>query len=352
MQAVRSLVCLLLAPVVAGLAGCADQESLNAPERSSLSAGSLHAVLGPSQLAASDGSRSGQFRRIWPHEDGRGWTYRLTSRTWDEPEQILYPSPDQAPVLTLDEAMHLLGSQPIGEHPETNTGTYRLQFNGSITTESGVTRQYLQETLEPEGSAVRLSSVARRGSGFVQLLRRARPDVAKKLDLERPAIEVQRTGSLPRPTLLHGYAWEQTNEWIGTYGDLNRQIAWIFLTSDLRAGSEFSLQLVPDLADDVFLHARILGWKDIDTEAGTFHHALEVLYLVDFGVGQATDNEGNPLGYFRSFMYGTIAYAVGAGPVHSYERLLLFFDPLGRGNSDITASLTATTKAGGAFAAR
>jgi hypothetical protein len=242
----------------------------------------------------------------------------------------------------MDDAIRLLETEPTGSNPETSTGSYRLQFNGLITTLSGVTRQHLQETLQPDASAMVSSAAAHPGPAFLELLRRARPDLAGKRGLQAATIASQPAVTLFRPTLLHGYAWEQTDQWIGTYGDLNQQIAWMFLTPDLRPGNGFLLQLVPDLADDVFLHARILGWKDVQTEAGTFHHALEVAYLVDFGISQATDVDGNPVGYFRSYLYGTIDYAAGVGPVRSYERLQLTLDPLNRGNSDVTASLTGT----------
>ncbi len=167
--------------------------------------------------------------------------------------------------VTMDDAIRLLGTEPTGPNPETSTGSYRLQFNGFVTTMSGVTRQNLQETLEPAASVTISSATANPGSAFLQLLRLARPDLARKMSLLAPSIATQSAATLFRPTLLHGYAWEQTDQWIGTYGDLNQQIAWIFLTPALRPGSEFSLQLVPDLADDVFLHARVLGWKNVET---------------------------------------------------------------------------------------
>ncbi len=336
--------CLLLTSVFFGLAGCFDRTSVTAPESSPGPASSFQAIEGRPTVAAEAAARSGQYRRIWPHEDGRGWTYHLTARSWAQPAPVVYPSPEEVPELTMDDAIRLLGREPGGPDPETNTGTYRLQFNGLVTTMSGVTRQNLQATLVPDAPAAISSATAPQGQSFLQLLCRARPDIARKLGLHAPSIANQAAASLFRPTLLHGYAWEQTDRWIGTYGDLNQQIAWIFLTPDLRPGSEFSLQLVPDLADDVFLHARILDWKSVETEAGTFHHALEVVYLVDFGISQATDVNGNPLGYIRPYLYGSTDYAVGVGPVRSYERLVLGADLLGRGNSDLTASLTGSSR--------
>ncbi len=80
----------------------------------------------------------------------------------------------------------------------------------------------------------------------------------------------------------------------------------------------------------------------METEAGTFHHALDVAYLVDLGVREITDFNGNTLGYVRDSVFGTVDYVVGVGPVRSHERLRITVDPLDRGNSAETASLTGT----------
>ena len=351
MHRYRIPVCLLLVSILTCPVGCSDRGSVIAPE-GARSAGLFQVTERQPQNVAEGGTRLGQYRRVWPHEDGTGWAYHLTSRIWDQPPPVLYPTRDEVPVLSMDDAIRLLETEPTGANPETSTGSYRLQFNGLITTLSGVSRQNLQETLEQGATATATSATApsatpQPGPAFMQLLRRARPDLAKKLDRNAPSMAMragvtQVAATLFHPTLLHGYAWEQTDQWIGTYGDLNQQIAWIFLTPDLRPGSEFTLQLVPDLANDVFLHARVLRWKSVETEAGTFNRALDVVYLVDFGVSEVTDVDGNTLGYTRSTLFGTIDYAVGVGPVASYERLRITVDPLNQGNSDLTASLTGT----------
>ncbi len=347
---------LCVASAFLSMPGCSNRGSVIAPENARTAA-LFQVTEGQPQIAADAGTRLGHYRRIWPHDDGQGWTYRLTGRSWDQPPPVLYPTPGEVPTISMDDAIRLLGTDPTGANLETSTGSYRLQFNGLVTTLSGVTRQNLQATLERDPSAlassVRASAAARpaaavhAGSSFLDLLRRARPDLAGKIDPNVPSM-VPRAAATSSdvvvfsPTLLHGYAWEQTDQWVGTYGDLNQQIAWIFLTPDLRPGSEFSLQLVPDLADDVFLHARVLGWKSVETEAGTFHRALDVVYLVDFGVSEIVDFDGNTLGYDRSSLFGTVDYAVGVGPVRSYERLQITADPFSRGNSDETVSLTGT----------
>ena len=91
-------------------------------------------------------------------------------------------------------------------------------------------------------------------------------------------------------------------------------------TGDLAPGHEFSMQLVPTVAADVFLHGRILPRRTVETPAGTFRSVVECVYLIDAGVYAVTDEFGGLLGYAGFFSYGTVAYSPDTGPVASYER--------------------------------
>lgn len=320
------------------VAGCSQRHSATAPVAPSLTAGSFRVTEG---IAGAPGAKSGQYRRIWPHEDGRGWAYRLTSREWDIPPTVPFPqSPDDVPILTIDDAINLLATDPDPAHSQVASGTYRLRFNGLVTTLSGVTRQNLEESVDEGATATAALTFKRPGNRFLALLRRARPDLARKMGLQAPSFATRSTVIPDAPILLHGYAWEQTDQWIGTYGDLNQQIAWIFLTPNLKPGAEFSLQLVPDLADNVYLHARVVGWTRVETAAGVFHRALDVVYLVDFGASEVTDVDGNTIGYYRPYLYGRSDYVAGVGPVYSRERFTQGANQPPA--SDIVSSLTST----------
>jgi hypothetical protein len=346
-----SLLALLLA------AGCGPQGAALAPD-----AASTAAVSGVGQAAGlevrggtpSAAPQLGIYRRIWPHEDGRSWTYSYLSRIWPGSPAIFYPTPGEVPTLTLDQAASLLMNEPGGSDPSTSNGTYGLRFNGQVTTPPGVTAQYLEASLVETAGGTAAPAVVQPGRGFLKLLRQARPDLVAKLAARGLAPAILSDASfLSPPTLLNGYAWEQNRDWIGAYGYLNLQVSWIYLTSGIKPGSEFSLQLVPDLADDVFLHARVMGWRTVETEAGVFHRALDVLYLVDFGLTAATDLDGDLLGYFRSYLAGTIDYAPGVGPVYSYERFwTLSASGVDALALDITLALTATGAGAAALAGR
>jgi hypothetical protein len=111
----------------------------------------------------------------------------------------------------------------------------------------------------------------------------------------------------------------RTADRIGTYGDLSRELAWVFLTSELAPGSTFRHRLFPDLTDDAFLRGRITRRLDVTTEAGTFRDCLECFYLIDYGIFSFTSGEGQVIGFGRVVDVGTIVYAPDVGPVQSVE---------------------------------
>ena len=266
------------------------------------------------------------LENVWPNEDGRTWTYRLDQRTWDPVPERVYATEDSVPPApSLDDVEVLLIDHPMGANPVSDAAGYRMRFNGMKTTESGAVGQNLETEVIPlPATSARLRTVqGTPGVGFWRSLVRARPDLAPRVAALHPEIarlaSKATTADVDPPLYLFGYAWEKTDAYIGSYGDLNTLLSWLYLEADLTPGHEFTIQLVPDLADDVFLHARVLADKAVTTDLGTVAHAIEVLYEVDYGVGEVF----LPLGYTRTFDYGTITYAPGIGPVATYERNLI-----------------------------
>jgi hypothetical protein len=150
---------------------------------------------------------------------------------------------------------------------------------------------------------------------------------------------------LDPPLMLHGGAWEKSLSKIGTYGDLDDQLAWLYLDANLTPRSEFEFQLVPSLADDVFLLCRILRRTAIDTQIGRLNYAIECLYVVDYGVVGLVSDDGEPLGYFRPVDYAIVTYAPNVGPVRCLERRFEWPagpDPLARRAGDTWLDLVGT----------
>jgi hypothetical protein len=182
-------------------------------------------------------------------------------------------------------------------------------------------------------------------AGFLRELVRARPDLARRVArLAGPALATADTIIYQHPTLfLFGYAWKRTSGWIGSYGDVDTNLAWKYLTSNLAPGSEFTHRLVPSLASDVFLHGRILSGQTVHTPAGTFVNAVVCLYSVDYGIGVTTDAHGNLVGYSRFYSYGSVTYADSVGPVGSYERLMVGLGNPSLGLADRSLALSSST---------
>ena len=160
---------------------------------------------------------------------------------------------------------------------------------------------------------------------FLARLAEVRPDLRARIAAltGRPTDPMRRWLSTTRtdfaPLFLHGYCWTRTADRIGTYGDFSRELAWVFLTSDLAPGSTFRHRLLPGLASDILLHGRITRRMDVPTEAGTFHDCLECFYLLDYGAYAFTNEAGKESGFGRTVDVGTIVYAPDVGPVQSVE---------------------------------
>jgi len=102
---------------------------------------------------------------------------------------------------------------------------------------------------------------------------------------------------------------------------------WTYMTDDLRPGATFTHQLVPELADNVFLHGTVEATDvPVSTVAGDFEHAVQIGYVIDYGWSEGTDPEGQPIGQFRSETRGHVHYVPDVGPVESLEDFLPFVE--------------------------
>lgn len=274
---------------------------------------------------------AGPMDALWPNDDRRFWQYRLVQTTTDGTLPIYPPGVAVPPAPSVWDIAAQLRSESTGKpvrDPVAGeiSGTYWLTFNGRITTQSGAEGQSLVERLVPDVTVLPVSNVPPAFAltdaalpAFWARLAAARPDLAPALRKRFGGSARTPQESLFPPILLHGGAWEKTAEHIGTYGDLNRDIAWLYLLADVQAGSTFDLQLVPDLATDVWLHGLVLP-RRYESKPRPTPGAVQVLYLIDYGVSMATSATGEDLGSYRSLEYGTVTYAPSVGPVAWLDR--------------------------------
>lgn len=256
---------------------------------------------------------------IWPNEDGRGWTYSFFREEWEDTARagLFVTAGAVPPAPSLPVLRALIPTLGRGPSVTTDSASFSLRFSGQITTGSGVVAQYLQTTIGPPVSAGLAG--AGRVDPILAHVWQARADLRSalesRLSLARPLGE-------PSPHLfLSGGAWRKTASAILGYGDFDTLPSWKYLDSNIVPGAQFTLQLIPSLASDVFLHGRIAGRKSVTTPSGTYPNAIECEYMVNYGIAAMTDDQGGLLGYQRSVSYGTVAYVDSLGPVACSERL-------------------------------
>ncbi len=256
---------------------------------------------------------------IWPNEDTRYWQFDLRSSEWANSDSVyMNANCDSVPPAPgFPEVIRRMALHP--DSLQSRTGRYRLQFAGMDTTESGMIGQRLRgDTLAPVPGKASGSA----GEAFLRRLYLARPDLRAAIQRSYPAMAASVNAvDLDAGIMLSGGgAWIKTADYIGGYGELDTLLSWKYLERDLTPGHEFTMQLVPSLADDVFLHLRVDQMKSWTAPAGTIANSLECLYLIDYGLSQYMDESGHSLGCFRGLTYGRIVYAPNVGPVYDFER--------------------------------
>ena len=166
--------------------------------------------------------------------------------------------------------------------------------------------------------------------------------------------DVSSGGSTWAPLLLHdGYFMKNAIN-IQMWQPSWNHPTWTYLTSDLGVGATFTQQLIPEIADDVFLHGTV---SDIDatvsTIAGTFEHAVKMTYRIEYGWGDGLPD--GTMARFRMETIGHVHYVPDVGPVDLREEFMLleidcapttcpqeWQDRVGTSLQTITLSLTGT----------
>ena len=124
------------------------------------------------------------------------------------------------------------------------------------------------------------------------------------------------------PLALFPRLWRKDEDMIVAYyeGSASSDTNWVYLTADLDPGAEFSQVIRFQSWFQYLLKNRI--WKHLRyvMPDGSKVNAVESLYLYDFGIQQATDENGVPLGYLHHFVYGVVIYAEDVGPVYCREQ--------------------------------
>lgn len=226
---------------------------------------------------------------LWPNQDGLRWTY---DGQYEESIQGSVSSDDFTASLTFD------GTNSVG----------------------GRTVQNLVGRID---GALALG-VAGRPAGLDPLSARlwlARPDLRRAL-VERAARTLNFWPFLLLAPAQDNTGFLQTPTSIGDWRDEIAGQSWLYLVEPKTVGPNFTLQLVPDLADDVFLHGTVTSADEsvAGGDLALYPHSWIVEYMVDLGESTHTDELGAPLGTFRMHTTGFVAFSAGIGPFYMEER--------------------------------
>jgi len=223
---------------------------------------------------------------LWPNPNGMRWEY--------EYELIYNPLFDYSiPGYTSPAYMHLLGT---------------------ASTPGGPAQVLIAEHEPPPGV---LKTTVSELPPLLRKIWHARPDLRDGLVARYAA---QRPPEYWNPMLLHGGYFMKNPTEIEMWQDMWDHSTWLYLTDDLTIGASFVMQLVPELAEDIYLHGTVADLDaTVETPAGTFSGAVRMDYLVDLGVAYLTDENGTQIGLAQSELVGHVHYVPDVGPVDLLE---------------------------------
>lgn len=263
------------------------------------------------------------LNNLWPHEDGTDWAYDFQFKYH---EGLVDPELTLPTMEVLHEKLLSAVDTDLISHDQ---GIYRQTFDGMFTTESGVEAQNLEVIIYSDVNDQE-RALDRRTDNLLDLVFQARPDLREAIVqrtgrdmLDISAKSLDEAGEL---FFLSPYAFAAEDSGYFAYGDISTQHAWVFLTDELSVGSEFSMQLVPGLADDIWLYGKVWSVGDFMVDDVTMPNAQECMYVIDMGIQEQVDEHGNPLAIGRAYSYGRTVFVPEVGPVYCQERRVLVGD--------------------------
>ena len=156
---------------------------------------------------------------------------------------------------------------------------------------------------------------------------RARPDLRAAIAARYATPGLAEVPPPWYPVFLHpGYFMKGSTEIQMWLPEVNHP-TWTYLEDNLTSGATFTQQLIPEIADNVYLHGTVEAVDvTVTTQAGSYDHAVRMGYVVDYGLSQGTDPDGNPVGSSRSETRGHVHYVPEVGPVELLEDFLPYVE--------------------------
>jgi len=262
---------------------------------------------------------------IWPHADGNAWQYTITYTDRLAPTPVKSAAPFETEIPSMDE-LHALLQIPLPGTPTLSaSGTYGLALDGMVTTDSGVTAQRVEKTLDLEldpPAVLKSISVSDSPDDFLRAVARARPDLRSKIMAAKDWSDHD-IDSLAAPFFIGGYAFAYEDSGYYGYGDLDQNHSWVYLAESLRVGTSFKLQLIPAISTGIWLTGRIWSQGDLQVGDKIYRNVIECMYVIDLGVNIGTDENGDVIATNHAYVYAVTHFAPNVGPIRGQERWLV-----------------------------
>lgn len=233
---------------------------------------------------------------LWPNDDGTKWTFDFAG--WDLP----FP---QGPL-----------SESIST-ADTWDGEATLTLAGTTETAGGTAQNLVgwHTAAVPAKPGLPLAALHRN-------LWRARPDLHRAIEARASnGPKVNATDWIP--LLLHEGFFMELADRIEMWQETWDHSTWTYLTDALGNGQMFTQQLVPELADDVFLHGTVESNSAmVTTPAGTFPNAVKIACEIDYGESDLLDEQMSSIGTYRARTLGWVHYVPDIGPVDMQEEFI------------------------------
>jgi hypothetical protein len=255
------------------------------------SAACLGTVLAVLALAASPSWAQPTLESLWPNDDGIKWTYDFAG--WD------------------------LGNPPMAAS-DTWDGEATLTLAGTTETPGGTAQNLVgwHTAATPATAGLHLTALQRN-------LWRARPDLHARIAAHAKRQPPRLAAVDWVPVLLNPGPFMKLTDRIEMWQDVWDHPTWLYLTNSLGNGQMFTEQLLPELADDVFLHGTVADNNAmITTPAGVFNNAVKIDYEVDYGESTLLDEQAQPIGTTHARTIGWVVYVPGVGPVDMQEEFI------------------------------
>lgn len=217
------------------------------------------------------------FDNIWPATVGQHWIYDLKGQLHTE-DYLVYERPEDIPPIPPMEDLYADLGVVIDRTPvEETRGTFRQVITSDA-------------TVDPDTVVMNVELIIQNQEGY------------------------------PSPPwgLGMGPSWRHSGDRIASYG--YGQLGWVHLEGSLEPGHEFTTTWSEGPARFDTLFSRIWRTRSFDVMGQSISNCVECFYVRDMGIQQATDENGDPQGYFQAYMYGMVVFAPEIGPVYCKEK--------------------------------